>query len=91
MKLDYIFISMLLGIIVYNCLFSRWVTQILTFIVKLIIWPFAKLIKLLKPPNQMANEINKGWAKEKTSKRLKNLQREGWRRLKSLKNIMRKV
>jgi spore cortex biosynthesis protein YabQ len=86
----YFFISMLLGIIVYNCLFSRWVTQILTFIVKLIIWPFAKLIKLLKPPIRWLMKLI-GMGKEKTSKRLKNYSVKAGRRLKSLKNIMRKV
>lgn len=86
----YFFLSMILGVIIYIGLFSCWVIQILSFIIKIIIWPFAKLLKLLKPPVKWGMKLI-GMCTEKSSKRLRRYRLKTRRRLISIKNIRRKV
>ena len=46
----YFFMAMAIGISIYFGLLSRWITQIITLTVKIVVWPFAKLICILRPP-----------------------------------------
>ena len=86
----YFFLAIILGISIYFWMFSRWVTQILTFIIKPIIWPFAMLIRFLRPPVKwLITLIGKGT--QRTGKQLSVYRMRAGRRLKSIRNIMRKV
>ena len=86
----YFFFAAFLGVVVYYWLFSRWVTQILTFLVKVLIWPFLFLAKLLKPPVQWVSRIL-GEQTVKTKKKLQLSRLRINRRLKSIRHIYRKV
>lgn len=88
-RLHFIF-GALLGVIIYYWMFSHWVVEILTFLVKAVLWPFAFLIKVLKPPvrwvgRQIGEEISK------TGKKLHMSQIKFQRRFKSIRHIQRKI
>lgn len=86
----YFLFGAFLGVLIYHWLFSRWVIQILTLLVKAVIWPFAFLIRTLRPPAKWAL----GWIGKGTEKTGRQLQRIGIRmnrRLRSIRHIIRKV
>lgn len=86
----YFLFAAFLGVLIYHWLFSRWVIQILTFLVKAIIWPFAFMVRTLRPPAKWALEwIGRGT--EKTGKQLLQIGIRMNRRLKSIHHIIRKV
>lgn len=86
----YFFLALILGISIYFWLFSRWVTQIITLIIKTVIWPVAMLIKFLRPPvNRLIAMIGK--VTQKTGKRFHNYHLIARRRFRSIRNIMRKI
>ncbi|NLM09439.1 MAG: spore cortex biosynthesis protein YabQ [Clostridiaceae bacterium] len=86
----YFFLAMVLGIGIYFWLFSRWITQIITFIIKVIVWPFVKIFNFLKPPVKwLIALVEKGT--QKTGRRLNNYRLKAGRRFRSIRNIMRKV
>lgn len=86
----YFLTAVFLGILIYFWLFSRWVIQILTFLVKTVIWPFVFLIRVLRPPAKWALAwIEKGT--EKTGKQFQQIGIRMNRRLKSIGHIIRKV
>jgi len=86
----YFFMALALGISIYFWLFSRWITEVITFLVKVIIWPFDKLISLLRPPVKWLFALI-GKAAQKTGKRLHNYRLVTGRRFRSIRNIMRKI
>ncbi|NLX76162.1 MAG: spore cortex biosynthesis protein YabQ [Clostridiaceae bacterium] len=86
----YFFMAMVLGISIYFWLFSRWITQIITFTVNTVVWPFAKLYCLLKPPaKRFAALVGKGT--QKTVKKLHVYRLKTGLRFRSFRNIMRKI
>lgn len=86
----YFFLAMILGISIYFWLFSHWITLIIIFTVKIVIWPFVKLAVLLKPPARWLISLA-GKATRKAGKRLKNCRMRVGLRLRSIRNIIRKV
>ncbi len=86
----YFFLAMLSGVVIYYSFLSFWVTQILTFIVKIIIWPFAFLIQLFKPPVMRILRFIGGKA-QKTKNGLHQVRTKANLRFKSVGKIMRKV
>jgi spore cortex biosynthesis protein YabQ len=86
----YFFLAAILGMYIYYWLFSRWVIKTLTFLIKVVIWPFALIIQAMKPPiKQVSVFCSKKM--EQTGKKL-NLQKKVIsRRLKSIRNIINKV
>lgn len=86
----YFFLAMLLGISIYLWLFSHWVIQILTFAVKAVIWPFAMLIRVLRPPLKwILSLIGKG--AQKAGTKLQKCRFRAGLRFRSIRNIMRKI
>lgn len=86
----YFFIGAVIGVALYYWLFSRWVIQILTFLVKVIVWPFAAMFHLLKTPVLwLFGIIGKKTAKAK--KRLNLTRVKINRRFKSIGHIIRKI
>jgi len=86
----YFFIGAVIGVALYYWLFSRWVIQILTFLVKVLIWPFAALFNILKPPVRWVFGII-GDKTVKAKKRLDLTRIKINRRFKSIGHIMRKI
>lgn len=86
----YFLFAAFIGVLIYYWLFSNWVIQILTFLVKVILWPFAFLIRVLKPPAKWVCAAASRGA-EKTRKRLQLTRTRLNRRLKSIRHIIRKV
>lgn len=86
----YFLFAAFIGVLIYYWLFSNWVIQILTFLVKVILWPFAFLIRVLKPPAKWVCAAA-GRGAEKTRKRLQLTRTRLNRRLKSIRHIIRKV
>lgn len=86
----YFFFAALLGVLIYYWIFSRWVIQILTFLVKMVIWPFAFLISVLKVPlKKLLICIRKG--KDKAGRQLHLAQKRLNCRFKSIRHIIRKM
>ncbi len=78
------------GVTLYFLLLSRWVILIITFLVKIIIWPFVLLVKLFKPQFIRLYElIRKGAVKSKEKLHREKIRID--RRLRSVRHIMRKV
>jgi spore cortex biosynthesis protein YabQ len=86
----YFLFAAFIGVLIYYWVFSKWVIQILTFLVKVILWPFAFLIRVLKPPAKWFCAVA-GRGAEKTRKHLQLTQTRLNRRLKSIHHIMRKI
>jgi len=86
----YFFMAMAIGISIYFGLLSRWITQIITLTVKIVVWPFAKLICILRPPAKWVGALI-GKAAQKTGKRFHNYRLVTGRRFRSIRNIMRKI
>lgn len=86
----YFIFAAFIGVVLYYWLLSLWVIQILTFFVKVMVWPFAFLVRVLKPVARwIAGIIGKSTVH--TRKRLKTTRVRIHRRLKSIHHIMRKV
>lgn len=86
----FFFLAVILGVGIYYWLFSRWVIQILTFLVKVLIWPVAFLIKLLKPPARwLGKQLSKGTAKAGNQLRLTGIRMNS--RLKLMRHIIKKL
>ncbi len=86
----YFLFAAFLGVLIYYWVFSSWVIQILTFLVKAILWPFAFLLGLLKPPAKwFYAALGRGTVKARKKLQLSGIRMN--RRLKSIRHIMRKV
>lgn len=86
----YFFIAVIFGVSIYSWLLSRWVIQILTFLVKIIIWPAAFLIKLMKiPAKWMKKQVVKGSSRTKNQLKITGIRFN--RRLKSMHHIIKKL
>ena len=86
----YFFFAVIVGVIIYYWLFSKWVIQILTFIAKVILWPISVLIKLLKPPTKwLGKQFSKGTIKTKKQLNIAGIKFN--RRLKSMHHIAKKL
>jgi len=86
----YFFIGAVVGVALYYWLLSRWVIQILTFLVKVLVWPFAALFHVLKPPALWVIGII-GEKTVKAQKRLNLTRIKINRRFKSIGHIIRKI
>lgn len=86
----YFLFAAFIGVLIYYWVFSNWVIQILTFLVKVILWPFAFLIRVLKPPAKWVCQVA-GCGAEKARKKLQLTQTRLNRRMKSIRHIMRKI
>lgn len=86
----YFLFAAFIGVLIYYWVLSSWVIQILTFLVKAVLWPFAFIIQVLKPPAKWFYAAV-GRGTEKTRKRLQLTGVRMNRRLKSIRHIMRKV
>ncbi|MBP7175246.1 MAG: spore cortex biosynthesis protein YabQ [Thermoclostridium sp.] len=86
----YFLSAALIGVFIYYWLFSRLVIQILTFLVKAVLWPFLFLLRLMKPPaKKFCALVGKG--AEKTHQKLQLAGVRMNRRMKSIHHIMRKL
>jgi len=86
----YFFMGMTAGMGIYFWLLSRLVIQIIIFTFKIAIWPFAKLVILLKPPvKRLAAAIGK--VTQKMHKKASNCRFVIRRRFRSIRHIMRKI
>jgi len=86
----YFFLAVIFGVIIYFWLFSKWVIQILTFLVKVILWPISVLIMLLKPPVKwLGKQFAKGTTKTKSRLKITGIKMN--RRLKSMRHIAKKI
>lgn len=86
----YFFLAVTLGVSVYYWLFSRWVIQILTFTVKVLIWPIVFILKLMKPPARwVGRQITKGAGMAGKSLRITGIRLN--RRFKSIRHIIQKL
>ncbi|NLN65674.1 MAG: spore cortex biosynthesis protein YabQ [Clostridiaceae bacterium] len=78
------------GVLIYYWLFSRWVIQILTFLIKIVIWPFAFVIKALKTPAKWLAAVVVLGA-ERAEQQLIKTRKKLKRRCQSIQHIIRKV
>jgi len=86
----YFFLAVIFGVGIYQWLFSRWVIQILTLLIKILIWPVASMIKLMKPPARwLGKQLSKGTEKTKNQLRIAGIRMN--RRLKSMRHIIKKI
>ncbi len=86
----YFFFAVIFGVGVYYWLFSRWVIQILTFLVKIIVWPVAFIIRLMTPPAKwLGMQAAKGAVKTKKRLRITGIKMK--RRFKSIRHIIQKL
>jgi len=86
----YFFMAMVMGIGIYFWLFSRLITRIIVFIVKIVIWPFAKLFILLRPLIRWLSD-RMGKLSREVNKKIADRRFVARRRLRSLRNIMKKI
>lgn len=86
----YFLFAAFIGVLIYYWVFSSWVIQILTFLVKAALWPFALLLRAMKPPAKWFCAVV-GQGTQKTRKRLQLTGIRMNRRLKSIRHILRKV
>ncbi|AGC67284.1 spore cortex biosynthesis protein YabQ [Thermoclostridium stercorarium subsp. stercorarium DSM 8532] len=86
----YFFMAMALGISLYFWLFSSLITQFTVFTVKLVLWPFAKLVALLKPPVKRLKMLFSK-VSQKAGRKMKDCRFVVRRRFRSLRNIVRKI
>ena len=86
----YFLFAALIGVFIYYWLFSSLVIQILTFLVKAVLWPIAFLLRLLKPPVKWVfSLVGKGTEKAHQKLQLAGIRMN--RRVRSIRHIMRKL
>ncbi|NLY19036.1 MAG: spore cortex biosynthesis protein YabQ [Clostridiaceae bacterium] len=86
----YFFLAVIFGVGVYYWLLSRWVIQILTFLVKVLIWPAVFLIKLMRPPAKwLYKQLSKGAARARNQLRQTGIKMNS--RMKIMRHIIKKL
>jgi spore cortex biosynthesis protein YabQ len=86
----YFLFAALAGVLIYYWILSRLVIQILTLLVKAVLWPFVFLLRVLKPPVKwLWNIIGQGTDKTRSKLHMAGVRMN--RRFRSIRHIMRKV